>query len=158
MWTAIDHAYLKLWKDDKKSLKLSETLFIPDLDTNLKSVLKLTRLFEGNSGFGPQRRLWTDEHQTSWRMLIDSFSRFRTVFFLKQKLEMTSCFKKFVRAVENRFEKKSKTLRSDQGGEFTSHDLKLFCESEGIYQQFRTAYTPQQNGVAERKRSKWLGV
>ena len=44
-----------------------------------------------------------------------------------------------------------KCLRTDRGGEFTSTDFNNFCELNGIRRQLTTAYTPQQNGVAERK-------
>ena len=42
-------------------------------------------------------------------------------------------------------------LHSDNGGEYTSKAFKQFCEQHGIERQFLTPYTPQQNGVAERK-------
>ena len=44
-----------------------------------------------------------------------------------------------------------KCLRIDRGGEFTSLEFNKFCEQNGIKRQLTTAYTPQQNGVAERK-------
>ncbi|KAJ4820740.1 polyprotein [Rhynchospora pubera] len=44
-----------------------------------------------------------------------------------------------------------KALRSDRGGEFQSNEFKQFCEKEGVLQQLTTPYTPEQNGVAERK-------
>jgi hypothetical protein len=37
------------------------------------------------------------------------------------------------------------------GGEFTSQEFTHFCEIHGIHRQLTAAYTPQQNGVAERK-------
>uniref|UniRef100_A0A2N9FP23 Integrase catalytic domain-containing protein n=1 Tax=Fagus sylvatica TaxID=28930 RepID=A0A2N9FP23_FAGSY len=40
---------------------------------------------------------------------------------------------------------------SHRGGEFTSHEFKVFCKANGISRQLTVAYTPQQNGVAERK-------
>ncbi|KAB2634124.1 hypothetical protein D8674_039135 [Pyrus ussuriensis x Pyrus communis] len=38
-----------------------------------------------------------------------------------------------------------------RGGEFTSIEFADFCKENGIKRQLTTAYTPQQNGVAERK-------
>lgn len=42
-------------------------------------------------------------------------------------------------------------LRTDRGGEFTSEEFNDFCRRNGIKRQVTAAYTPQQNGVAERK-------
>ena len=44
-----------------------------------------------------------------------------------------------------------KTLRSDNGGDFTSNEFWDFCEEHGIKREFSTARTPQQNRVVERK-------
>jgi transposase InsO family protein len=46
---------------------------------------------------------------------------------------------------------KIKTFRTDRGGEFTSHEFNRFCESEGIIRHLTAPYTPQQNGVVERR-------
>ncbi|KAI5351333.1 hypothetical protein L3X38_004224 [Prunus dulcis] len=46
---------------------------------------------------------------------------------------------------------KVKCVRSDRGGEFTSSEFNKLCEDAGIQRQFSMAYTPQQNGVVERK-------
>jgi len=43
-----------------------------------------------------------------------------------------------------------KELRSDNGGEYKSHQLSNFCKDMGIHQQFAERYTPEQNGAAER--------
>jgi hypothetical protein len=43
-----------------------------------------------------------------------------------------------------------KELRSDNGGEYKSHQLSEFCKDMGIHQQFSEPYTPEQNGAAER--------
>jgi len=53
--------------------------------------------------------------------------------------------------VENLSERKIKTLRSDNGGEFTSKEFNNFCREAGIKRELTTSYNPQQNGVAERK-------
>nr|GEY43575.1 copia-type polyprotein [Tanacetum cinerariifolium] len=44
-----------------------------------------------------------------------------------------------------------KILRSDRGGEFTSTEFQTFCDEHGIKKQLTTPYSPEQNGVAERK-------
>jgi len=53
--------------------------------------------------------------------------------------------------LENLTGKKIKILRSDNGGEYTSNEFKSFCKGEGIERELTTSYTPQKNGVAERK-------
>ncbi|KAA0066378.1 retrovirus-related Pol polyprotein from transposon TNT 1-94 [Cucumis melo var. makuwa] len=44
-----------------------------------------------------------------------------------------------------------KSLRSDRGGEFLSNNFNHFCKKHGIHRELTTPYTPEQNGVAERK-------
>ena len=53
--------------------------------------------------------------------------------------------------MENLSEKKTKTLRLDNGGEFTSNEFKKFCKEVGIKRELTSPYNPQQNGVVERK-------
>ena len=82
---------------------------------------------------------------------IDDFSRMCWVYFLKNKDEAFEFFKEFKEMVENESEYKIKCVRSDRGGEYSSTDFSEFCKQNGIKRQFTTAYTPQHNGVAERK-------
>jgi len=42
-------------------------------------------------------------------------------------------------------------LRTDRGGEFTYNEFTSFCAAYDIQRQLTATYTPQQNGVAERK-------
>ena len=42
-------------------------------------------------------------------------------------------------------------LHTDRGGEFMSLEFNNFCRVNGISRQITTAFTPQQNGVAERR-------
>lgn len=44
-----------------------------------------------------------------------------------------------------------KVLRMDHGKEFNSLEFSNFCETNGIQRQLTAAYTPQQNGVCDRK-------
>jgi len=53
--------------------------------------------------------------------------------------------------VEILSEKKLKILRFDNGGKYTSDDLKTLCREDGIRREIITSYNPQQNGVEETK-------
>jgi transposase InsO family protein len=44
-----------------------------------------------------------------------------------------------------------KKIRSDNGAEFKNSQIEGFLEDEGIKHEFSSPYTPQQNGVVERK-------
>lgn len=84
-------------------------------------------------------------------LLVDDYSRYMWVYFLKGKNEAFSVFKRFLAMVENGTERKVKTFRTDRGGEFTSNEFKTFCEDVGIQRHYTAPYTPQQNGVVERR-------
>ncbi|GJU59039.1 retrotransposon protein, putative, ty1-copia subclass [Tanacetum coccineum] len=47
--------------------------------------------------------------------------------------------------------KKIKALRSDRGGEYLSQEFKDYLSENGIVQNLTSPYTPQQNGVSERR-------
>jgi len=70
---------------------------------------------------------------------------------MRQKSEVTSIFKTFKKWVENQCDIKIKVIRSDNGTQYTFDKFKEFCIDVGIEHQFTTVYTPQQNGVSERK-------
>ncbi|MCO5599389.1 hypothetical protein L7F22_053491 [Adiantum nelumboides] len=84
-------------------------------------------------------------------IFVDDFSRYTTVYFLKQKSQVFSCFKDHCSLVLRMHDLPVQVLRSDNGGEYVSRAFQQFCKSEGIQQQFSIPYTPQQNGVSERK-------
>ncbi|KAM7520343.1 hypothetical protein LguiB_019305 [Lonicera macranthoides] len=82
---------------------------------------------------------------------IDDFSRKTWVYFLLEKSDAFVAFKNYKALVEKEMGSPIKVLRTDRGGEYNSHEFVVFCESQGIKRQLTTAYTPQQNGVCERK-------
>jgi transposase InsO family protein len=81
----------------------------------------------------------------------DDFTRKTWIYFLKEKSSALATFKLFKALVENEAGCKIQCLRSDRGGEFTSNEFNVFCSENGIKRQLTAAYTPQQNGVSERK-------
>jgi transposase InsO family protein len=59
--------------------------------------------------------------------------------------------KKFLRRAQNEFDIKVKKIRSDNDTEFKNTQVEDFLDEKGIKHEFLAHYTPQQNGVAERK-------
>ena len=53
--------------------------------------------------------------------------------------------------MENQSGQCIKILRNDRGGEYISNEFKKICKTHVIKLQFTAWYTPQQNGIAERK-------
>jgi hypothetical protein len=84
-------------------------------------------------------------------VIVDDFSRFTWVFFLQDKTETQGTLKRFLRRAQNEFELKVKNIRSDNGSEFKNLQVEEYLEEEGIKHEFSAPYTPQQNGVVERK-------
>ena len=84
-------------------------------------------------------------------LFVDDHTRMMWVFFLEQKSEAFSKFLQFKAAVEKESGHEIKTLRTDRGGEFIYKPFMEYCRTNGIKRQLTVRYTPQQNGVAERK-------
>ena len=72
-----------------------------------------------------------------------------TYFLLS--LKFTKKFVVFHAMVKTQFSSTIKTLRSNGGGEYTSKSFESFLCSNGINHQISCPYTPQQNGLVERK-------
>ncbi|KAL8101414.1 hypothetical protein AgCh_033340 [Apium graveolens] len=84
-------------------------------------------------------------------LFVDDYSRKMWVYLLKEKSSAFEMFKKFKALVENGAERSIKILRTDRGGEFCSKEFTEFCEKAGIQRHYTAPYTPQQNGVVERR-------
>ena len=82
---------------------------------------------------------------------IDDFSRYTWVFFIKKKSKVLEIFTELRALIKNASSQKVKILRSDNGKEYVSNELLHICFQSGIQVQHSVPYTPQQNGVAERK-------
>jgi transposase InsO family protein len=84
-------------------------------------------------------------------VIMDDYSRFTWVFFLQEKSQTQETLKGFLRWAQNKFELRIKKIRSNNGTEFKNSQIERFLEDEGIKHEFSSPYTPQQNGVVERK-------
>lgn len=82
--------------------------------------------------------------------VVDDCSRRITVLFLKHKSEAAENLKKFIKRAERETGRLVKTVRSDNGGEFTCEELKEYFIEKGIKHETTIPYSPEQNGVAER--------
>ena len=81
---------------------------------------------------------------------IDDSTRYCYVYLLKSKDEAIDKFVLYKTEVENQLNKKIKRLRSDRGGEYVSPFAEI-CAQNGIIHECTAPYSPQQNGIAERK-------
>jgi transposase InsO family protein len=84
-------------------------------------------------------------------VIVDDYLRYTWVFFLHDKTEVTACFKKFAKRAQNEFDMKIKKIRSDNRKEFVNTNIEEYYDEVGIKHEVSATYTPQQNGVVERK-------
>lgn len=82
---------------------------------------------------------------------IDDYSKFTAVYLIKEKLEIFGKFKEFTEMCKTMFNRKPKITRTNRGGEYMSTKFIKFLNQEDICYQRTAPYSPQQNGVAERK-------
>lgn len=83
--------------------------------------------------------------------LIDDYSRFTVVRLIKSKDEVPKVVQEYIASMNTRFGRKPIAIRTDNGKEYVTQELKNFLKREGIQHQLTVPYTPEQNGVAERK-------
>ncbi|KAI3730786.1 hypothetical protein L1987_61963 [Smallanthus sonchifolius] len=107
--------------------------------------------------WGPYKVLTKDGFRM-FLTIVDDFSRAVWVYLLKHKDEVFENVKCFFHLIKNQFGKTVKVFRSDNGTEFLNKQMKEFFDSEGILHQTSCVYTPQQNGIAERKHRHLLNV
>lgn len=82
---------------------------------------------------------------------IDDYSRCCKVYFMKQKCEVLDKFKEFEMIFTNECGQNIGRLRTDNGGEYVSKEFEEYLKTKGIHHETTVPYTPEQNGVAERK-------
>ena len=83
-------------------------------------------------------------------LLVDDFTWLMWVCFRKEKSDAYHHFKIFKNLAESEFGDRIKYFRTDKG-EFNYEEFRNFCDMNGIKRHFTAPYSPQQNGVVERK-------
>ncbi|RRC79072.1 hypothetical protein EH999_23675 [Escherichia coli] len=81
----------------------------------------------------------------------DDFSRYGYVYLMRHKSESFEKFREYQNEVQNQLDKRIKFLRSDRGGEYLSQEFDSHLKECGIVSQLTPPYTPQMNGVSERR-------
>lgn len=82
---------------------------------------------------------------------IDDKSHFTCIYFLRKRSEVFEKFKEYLSYAERQTRQQLQVLRSDNGGEYVSEQFNDFYKQNGIHRNFSITYTPQRNGVAEKR-------
>ncbi|KAK1431336.1 hypothetical protein QVD17_07793 [Tagetes erecta] len=83
--------------------------------------------------------------------IVDDYSRAVWIYLLKSKDETFRYINAFFKLIATQFKQHIKVCRTDNGTEFVNKQLGMFFEQNGVIHQTSCAYTPQQNGIVERK-------
>ncbi|GJZ13315.1 putative reverse transcriptase domain-containing protein [Tanacetum coccineum] len=82
-------------------------------------------------------------------VIVDDYSRYTWVHFLRSKDEAPEVIKTFLKRINVLLQSPVIIIRIDNGTEFKNQILKEYFDSVGIYHQASSVRTPQQNGVVE---------
>ena len=83
-------------------------------------------------------------------LFIDDYLRNIMVYAFRQKSETFAKFREYKAMVENYHDHKIKALRSENGGEYTSHQFAKFLRDSGISHEKTAPYSLEQNAVTEK--------
>ncbi|MBW0496166.1 hypothetical protein O181_035881 [Austropuccinia psidii MF-1] len=117
-------------------------IYVPNIKGNLISMGKLWKrgkISPSTIGGGQYYLKFTDD-----------FSKFKTVYILKNKSETCGAIKNYVNQVKTIQKKPVKVMVNDNGGEYLSGEVQDFINKEGIRMEFTAPYSPQQNSASER--------
>ncbi|GJX37133.1 retrovirus-related pol polyprotein from transposon TNT 1-94 [Tanacetum coccineum] len=84
-------------------------------------------------------------------VIVDDYSRFTWVKFLRIKDEAPEAIIKCIKNIQVHLNATVRNVRTNNGNEFVNQTLCEFYENVGISHQTSVARTPQQNGVVERR-------
>ncbi|GJT48876.1 retrovirus-related pol polyprotein from transposon TNT 1-94 [Tanacetum coccineum] len=84
-------------------------------------------------------------------VIVDDYSRFTWVKFLRSKDETPEFVIKFLKQIQVGLNKTVRYIRTDNGTEFVNQVMTKYYEGVGIFHQKSVPRTPQQNSVIERR-------
>jgi transposase InsO family protein len=82
-------------------------------------------------------------------VIVDDYSLYYWVFFLKSKDEVFVHFRSLALRLNNEYPNCLKSIRSDNEIEFRNASIDEFCLEHGIDQQFSAPRVPQEIGVVK---------
>ncbi|GJS98700.1 retrovirus-related pol polyprotein from transposon TNT 1-94 [Tanacetum coccineum] len=82
-------------------------------------------------------------------VIVDDYSRFTWVKFLRSKDETPEFVINFLKQIQVGLNKTVRYIRTDNGTEFVNQVMSKYYEGVGIFHQKSVLRTPQQNGVVE---------
>nr|GFA96586.1 hypothetical protein [Tanacetum cinerariifolium] len=84
-------------------------------------------------------------------VIVDDYSRFTSVKFLRSKDEALDFIIKFLKMIQVRLKVLVRRIQTDNGTEFVNQTLHEYYEEVDISHETSVACSPQQNGVVERR-------
>nr|GFC76566.1 retrovirus-related Pol polyprotein from transposon TNT 1-94 [Tanacetum cinerariifolium] len=84
-------------------------------------------------------------------VIVDDYSRYTWVHFLRSKDEATEVIITFLKRITVLLQSPVIIIRTDNGTEFKNQVLKVYFDFVGITHQMSSVRTPQQNRVVERR-------
>ena len=119
-----------------------------------KTIMTTTRPFEllHMDLFGPNDYSAVPNEASQYGfVIVDDYSWNTWVHLVTYKHEVQEVFKRFSSRASTNFGVKIKHIRSDNDTEFKNSRLDDYLDELGITHELSAPYTPQQNGVVERK-------
>ncbi|KAJ9544632.1 hypothetical protein OSB04_024339 [Centaurea solstitialis] len=126
--------------------KMKRNSHPPRIDKNSKSPLDMIHM----DLCGPMR-VESLARKKYMLVLVDEFSRFTWLEFLRAKSDAADRIIAFIKRIQVLLGRRVKKLRGDNGTEFRNAKLQSFLEDVGISHNFSVVRTPEQNGVVEMK-------
>jgi hypothetical protein len=91
-------------------------------------------------------------------LLVDYLSRYIWVVVLGNKGKVVDAIRRAQAAAEAECGRKLRVLCINNGGEFMVAEFASYCVDEGVQCHYSTPYSPQQNGVIERRNQIVVGM
>jgi hypothetical protein len=91
-------------------------------------------------------------------LVIDDMSRYMWLVLLATKDEAATAIIRLQARAKAEVGHKLGMLRTDRGGEFMARAFGEYCAGQGIQRHLTASYTPQQNGMVERRNQTVLGM